>query len=162
VGQGVGASALTQTLTVTPGVAYTVAALGATPTSLSLEVFVDNNLAAPGSAKLRAYQLSPNAGSINVATGSNTLVSGIAYQQASDYLSLSVGSYTFAVNATQINTTLPLSTTLNANTVTSIFTVGMFNSTPKLELVPMQVSALPGLPGTGSDPNAPSTNLEPL
>src|SRR5437868_14711617 len=75
VGQGINAAALNQTLTVTPGVAYTVAAIGASASSLSLEVFVDNNLAAPGSAKLRAYQLSPNAGPISVAAGSNTLVS---------------------------------------------------------------------------------------
>ncbi len=162
VGQGVNAAALNQTLTVSPGVAYTVAALGATASSLSLEVFVDNNLGTPGSAKLRAYQLSPNAGPISVAAGSNTLVSGIAYQQASDYLSLPVGSYTFDVNATQVNTTLSLSTTLKTNTVTSIFTVGMFNATPNLALVSMQVNALPGLPGTGSDPNPPLKNTQPL
>jgi len=162
VGQGINASVINQTLAVTPGVAYTVAAIGATPTSLSLEVFVDNNLSTPGSAKVRLYHLSPNAGPLSMVAGSNTLISGIAYQQASDYLALSTGPYNFNVNATQVNTTLPLSTTLNANTVTSIFTVGMFNSTPKLELVPMQVSALPGLPGTGSDPNAPSTNPQPL
>ncbi len=34
VGKGIGAAALTQTLTVTPGLAYTVAAIGATPTTL--------------------------------------------------------------------------------------------------------------------------------
>ncbi len=163
VGKGINASALSETLTVTPGVAYTVAAIGATASSLSLEVFEDNNLNAPNSAKLRVYQLSPNAGSISVAAGSNMLVNGIAYQQASDYLSLSVGSYTFNVNASQVNTTLSLSTSLKANTVTSIFTVGMYNGTPKLALVPTQVSALPGLPGTGSDPNAvPAGNTQPL
>ena len=90
-------------------------------------------------------------------------MSGIAYQQASNYLSLPVGSYTFDVNANQVNTSLSLSTTLKTNTVTSIFTVGMFNGTPKLALVHMQVNALPGLPGTGSDPNAPQLrNTQPL
>lgn len=163
VGQGIGAAALTQTLTVSPGVAYTVAALGATASSLSLEVFLDDNLATPGSAKLRVYQLSPNAGPVSLAAGSNTLLSGIAYQQASNYLTLPVGPYTFNVNANQVNTTLSLATSLKANTVTSIFTVGMFNGTPKLTLVPMQVNALPGLPGTGSDPNAPPLlNGQPL
>src|SRR5579884_3297387 len=78
VGKGINAAALNQTLTVSPGTAYTVAAIGATASSLSLEVFVDNNLGSPGMAKLRAYQLSPNVGSISVAAGSNTLVSGIA------------------------------------------------------------------------------------
>ena len=163
IGQGVNAAALNQTLTVTPGVVYTVAALGATASSLSLEVFEDNNLDTPGMAKLRVYQLSPNAGPISVAAGSNTLLSGIAYQQASNYLSLAVGSYTFNVNATQVNTSLSLPTTLKADTVTSIFTVGLFNGSPKLALVPMQVNALPGMPRTGSDPNAPSLkNTQPL
>src|SRR5207253_11229919 len=36
VGKGIGGSALTQTLVVSPGVAYTVAAIGATATTLSL------------------------------------------------------------------------------------------------------------------------------
>jgi hypothetical protein len=155
VGKGINAAALNQTLTVSPGVAYTVAAIGASASSLSLEVFVDNNLGSPSSAKLRVYQLSPNTGPISVAAGSNTLASGIAYQQASDYLSLAAGSYTFDVNASQVNSSLSLATTLKADTVTSIFTVGMFNGNPKLSLVSAQVNALPGLPGTGSDPNAP-------
>src|SRR5207248_4199550 len=67
VGKGIGASAITQTLAVSPGVAYTVAAVGTKATGLSLEVFIDNNLVAPGTAKLRVYQLSPNAGSVSVA-----------------------------------------------------------------------------------------------
>ena len=163
VGKGINASALSETLTVTPGVAYTVAAIGATASSLSLEVFEDNNLAAPGSAKFRVYQLSPNAGPISVAAGSNTLVSDVSYQEASNYLSLPIGSYTFDVNATQVNATLSVTTSLKANTVTSLFTVGMYNGSPKLALVPMQVNALPGLPGTGSDPNAKSAvSAQPL
>lgn len=153
VGKGINAAALTQTLAVQPGFAYTVAAIGTQPTNLSLEVFVDNNLITPGMAKVRVYHLSPNAGPVNVAAGSTTILQGITYQKASGYLALPVGSYTFNVDATNLNTTLPISVTLKANTVTSIFTVGMFNGTPKLALVSAQVSGLPGLPGTGSDPN---------
>ena len=163
VGKGIGASALTQTLAVTPGLAYTVAAIGATPTSLSLQVFVDSNLVTPGTAKLRIYHLSPDAGPISVGTSGNSLVQNIVYQQASQYIKLSAGSYTFDVNFSTANTTLPLSATLNANMVTSIFTVGLLNGTPKLELVPAQVNGLPGLPGTGSDPNAlPPSTVQPL
>ena len=154
VGKGIGAAALTQTLAVSPGVAYTVAAIGATPTTLALQVFVDSNLVTAGTAKVRIYHLSPDAGPVTVDASGNTLIQNIAYQQASQYFKLSAGSYTFNVNATTSKTTLPLSTTLKANSVTSIFTVGMLNATPKIELVPAQVSGLPGLPGTGSDPNA--------
>ena len=163
VGKGIGASALTQTLTVTPGVAYTVAAIGATPTTLSLQVFVDSNQVTAGTAKLRIYHLSPDAGPISVNANGTPLVQQIAYEQASQYLQLSAGSYTFDVNTTNAKMTLPLSTTLKANTVASIFTVGLLNGTPKLELVPAQASGLPGVPGTGSDPNAlPTSNSQPL
>ena len=154
VGKGIGAAALTQTLAVQPGIAYTVAAIGATPTSLALEVFVDNNSLAPGAAKLRVYHLSPNLGTLDVDSGGNTIVQGVAYQQASRYHSLSAGSYTFTVDATSTHTTIPISATLKANKVTSIFIVGMLNGSPKVELVPTQVSGLPGLPGTaGGDPH---------
>lgn len=158
VGKGVNAAALTQPLEVMPGVAYTVAAIGATPTSLSLEVFIDNNLLAPSTTKLRLYHLSPDVGPLNLTAGGNTLVSSIVYQQASQYLTMPAGSYTFNVAATTANTVLPLSVTLKANTVESAFTVGMSNGSPKLELVSAEVPGLPGLPGTGSDPHSLATN----
>jgi hypothetical protein len=161
VGKGPGAAVIMQTLAVTPGLAYTVAAIGATPTNLSLQVFVDDNSLNPGTAKLRVYHLSPNLGPLNVTTSGNTLLQNVIYQQASNYLKLSAGSYMLDVSATQSNTTLPLTTTLQANMVTSIFTVGMLNGTPKLELVTAQVPGLPSLPGTGSDPNAIPTNSTP-
>jgi hypothetical protein len=50
--------------------------------------------------------------------------------------------------------TLPITATLNANSVTSVFVVGLFNGTPKVQLVSTQVTGLPGVPNTGSDPNA--------
>jgi hypothetical protein len=164
VGKGIGAAALTQTLAVQPGVAYTVAAIGATPTSLALEVFVDDNILAPGAAKLRVYHLSPNLGPLNVDSSGSTIVQGVTYQQASKYHSLHVGSYTFTVDASSTHTKIPISATLKANMVTSIFIVGMLNGNPKVELVPTQVSGLPGLPGTaGGDPNPiPTPSSQPL
>jgi len=163
VGKGIGAAALTQTLAVKPGIAYTVAAIGATPTSLALEVFVDDNALAPGAAKLRVYHLSPNLGPLNVDTSGSTIVQGVSYQQASKYHSLAVGSYTFTVDASSTNTKIPISATLKANMVTSIFIVGMLNGSPQVELVPAQVSGLPGLPGTaGGDPNSIPTTSWPL
>src|SRR5437868_3862172 len=73
VGKGIGASALTQTLSVSPGSAYTVAAIGTQANNLSLQVFVDNNNLSPGTAKFRAYALSPDAGSVTVASGGKML-----------------------------------------------------------------------------------------
>ena len=73
VGKGIGASVISETLAVSPGVAYTAAATGATPSSLALQVFIDNNLLSPGTAKLRLYQLSPDAGAVSLDTGGNSI-----------------------------------------------------------------------------------------
>ncbi|SRR5258708_3973545 len=154
VGKGIGASALTETLSVSPGVAYTVAAIGTQPSNLSLQVFVDNNFLSSGTAKLRVYELSPDAGAVTVTAGGNTLLSGIIYQTASNYLVIPAGGYTFDVSSPANNATLSTSTALNANMVASLFVVGMFNGTPKSELVTSQTAGLPGVPNTGSDPNA--------
>src|SRR5205085_414392 len=154
VGKGIGASALTQTLSVNPGAAYTVAAIGTQANNLSLQVFVDNNVLSAGTTKFRAYQLSPDAGSVTVAAGGKMLVNGIGYQNASDYLVVHPGGYTFDVNASTNNAMLSTAATLGANKVESLFVVGMFNGSPKSELVSAQTAGLPGVPNTGSDPNA--------
>ena len=154
IGKGIGAAVITQALSVDPGMAYTVAALGANPGDLSLKVFTDNNLLSNGKAKLRVYHLSPGIGSVNVFNGSNMIISGLGYPETSDYLTLTAGTYTFNVTTTQSNVTLPpVSTTLKENTVTSIFAVGLTNGTPQIEFVTAQVQGLPGVPPTGSDPN---------
>lgn len=153
VGKGIGAAVITETLNVQPGVVYTAAAIGSQPTDLSIEVFIDNNFLAPGQAKTRIYNLSPDAGAFNVSANGNTLLNQVSYQQASNYLTLSAGSYNFDLTAPGTNTNLPLTENLPKNTVTSIFAVGMANGTPKIELVPSQVNGVPGVPFTGSDPN---------
>ncbi len=152
VGKGIGAAVITQTLAVQPGVVYTAAAIGSQATGLSIEVFIDNNFLAAGQAKARVYNLSPDAGSFNFSSGGNTLLNQVGYQQASNYMTLSAGSYNFDLAAPSTNTSLPLAMTLGKNTVTSIFAVGMASGTPKIELVPAQVNGVPGVPFTGSDP----------
>ncbi len=154
VGKGINAAVISETLSVKPGVVYTIAAIGTQATGLSLEVFIDNNLLSSGTAKLRVYQLSPDGGSIAVSTQGKTVLSGISYQNASNYLALAVGGYTLDVDSPTNNTTLPVSVTLKANTVTSVFAVGQFNGNPKIQLVSSQVQGVPGVPDTGSDPSA--------
>lgn len=156
VGKGINASVLTQTLTVSPGGVYTVAATGTQATDLALEVFVDDNQLAPGSSKVRIYQLSPDAGSVNVATSTQTLVTGLAYQGASDYLTIPSSSYQFDVTNPSSNLNRSIEAALTANMVTSIFAIGLMKGTPPFELVSTQVEGVPGLPNTGSDPNAPA------
>jgi uncharacterized protein DUF4397 len=153
VGKGIGAAVISETLAVSPGLAYTVAAVGTKATGLSLKVFIDNNLLSPGTAKLRVYQLSPDGGAITVSAQGSILLSGINYQGASNYLPMSVGAYTFDVSSATNNSTLPMDATLKANTVTSVFTVGLYKGNPQIQLISSQVPGLPGLPNTGSDPN---------
>lgn len=153
VGRGIGASAINETLNVSPGVAYTVAAIGSESSHLSLEVFIDNNQLTPGMAKVRFYHLSPGTGAVDATTNGQQIISGLTYQQASSYVAVHPGSYTFNVDVTQPSAQLSVPATLKANTVTSEFAVGIFNGTPKIQFVSSQVSGIPGLPGTGSDPN---------
>lgn len=153
VGKGIGAAVITETLNVQQGVVYTAAAIGSQANNLSIEVFVDNNFLSPGQAKTRIYNLSPDAGAFNVSANGSTLLNQVGYQQASNYLTLSAGSYNFDLSAPGTNTNLPLTEMLPKNTVTSIFAVGMTNGSPKIELVPSQVNGVPGVPFTGSDPS---------
>src|SRR5260370_18415233 len=81
VGKGIGAAALTQTLAVKPGIAYTVAAIGATPTSLALEVFIDDIYLAPGPPKLRGYHFPPTLAPLTVNSSGTPIVQGVPYRQ---------------------------------------------------------------------------------
>ena len=153
IGTGPNAATITQTLSVDPGVVYTVAALGTTQDGFRLQTFIDDNTVKSGSAKVRVYHLSPGTGSVNVIEDGSTVVSGLAYPQASDYLSVPAGAWSANISALNSNTTLPVSATLGTNTVTSVFAIGLVNGTPKIQFVSAQVNGFPGIPGTGADPN---------
>jgi Domain of unknown function (DUF4397) len=155
-GKGASAAVITQSVSVNAGMAYTVAALGTTSSGFSLEAFADDNTLASGMAKVRVYHLSPDAGPVDVAAGGNTVITGLTYQKASGYLAVPPGSYTFKVTATQASATVPVAADLKQGTVTSVFALGLLKGSPKLQFVPAQVSGVPGMPGTGSDPNAPA------
>lgn len=154
-GKGIGASVITQTVSVNAGIPYTVAAVGTSSTGFSLAAFADNNLLSGAMAKVRVYHLSPDAGPVNVAVGGNTVISGLTYENASGYLNVPAGSYTFNVTATQAGATVPVSATLNSGMVYSVFAVGLLKGSPALAFKLAAVTGVPGMPGTGSDPNAP-------
>ncbi len=151
-GKGIGASVITQEVTVNAGVTYTVAAIGTAASGFSLAAFGDNNLVSGGMAKVRVYHLSPDAGPVNVAAGGNTVISGLTYTNASGYLSVPGGAYTFNVTATQAGATVPVSATLTNGMVYSVFAVGLLKGTPALAFKLGAVAGVPGMPGTGSDP----------
>ncbi len=153
IGKGIGASVISQTIAVQGGQAYTVAALGTMASGFSLQVFTDNNMVAGNIAKVRVYHLSPGTGTVNVTTSNGKDVTGLAYPQASNYITVTPGSYTLNITPAQVSTPFQVQATLKPWTVTSVFAIGLLNSTPKLQFVAAQVPGVPGLPGTGSDPN---------
>ncbi len=160
-GKGIGAAVINEMVSVNAGVPYTVAAIGDSASTLGLQAFVDNNLLSGAMAKVRVYHLSPNAGPVDVAAGGKTVISGLTYKNASDYLSVPPGSYTFQVTATQANATVPVQATLQSGMVYSVFAVGLFQGNPALKFVLAAVSGVPGMPNTGSDPNAHSQPAAP-
>jgi hypothetical protein len=155
IGRGPDAAAINQNITVVSGDVYTVAALGTKAQGFKLEVFNDNNQVVPGLAKMRVYDLSPDTGLNSITTNNNQVCGVMSYQDVSDYIPLQSGAYNFKISTAQSSAVIPFSATLNANTITSVFAVGESNGTPKLEFISTKVSGVPGMPGTGSDPNAP-------
>ena len=160
-GKGASAAVITQTVTVNANTAYTVAAIGTTSSGFSLVAFVDTNTAANTMASVRVYHLSPDAGPVDVAAGGNTVISGLSYKNASSYLSVPAGSYTFNVTATDSNTKVPLSESLNGGMVYSVFAVGLLKGSPALTFKVAAVAGVPGMPNTGSDPHATSLAASP-
>lgn len=152
VGKGIAAAALSKDLQISPGYTYTVAAVGATPSTLNLQVFVDNNQVIANHAKVRIYHLVPDGGVANAVLDASTTVSGVSYEQASNYVTMDTGPYTIKVTVPQQNWDDSIPTVLNSNKVLSIFAVGMFNGTPQVQLVSKDTQGIPGLPQTGAQP----------
>ncbi|GCE10966.1 DUF4397 domain-containing protein [Tengunoibacter tsumagoiensis] len=163
-GKGAGAAVITQDVTVQAGMLYTVAAVGNGSSDLGLQAFVDNNTVTNTMAKVRVYHLSPNAGPVNIAAGDKTVITGLTYKTASDYLTVPAGAYTFNVTATTVNATVPVPATLSANMVYSVFAVGLYNGDPALKFVvgTAKGSVVAGMPNTGNDPSIHTSNNETL
>jgi hypothetical protein len=73
-------------------------------------------------------------------------VSKLSYQSASNYLSVPEGMYSFQLAMSQSNTVKTESIAVKANTVTSIFLVDVLGGTSRLQIISIQIAALPGLP----------------
>jgi sortase (surface protein transpeptidase) len=154
IGKGTGAPVVAQKLIVQAGVAYTVAAVGSKSSGFALQVFADDNRMVSGMATVRVYDLSPQSGTVSVAIGTGTFIGPLSYRQASNYQKLAAGQYTFTFSSAQPVFTLSDEVTLKTGMVTSLFVVGVPNGAPPLQVIDVQVKALPRqLASTGSDPN---------
>lgn len=157
-GQPPSAALVNGSITVAAGASYTVAAIGDSSTQPQLITFQDDNTLASGMSKVRVYHLSPDAGLAGVVTGGQTVIPNIDFKQASQYLTVKPGSYTFNLVIQHGSTTVPLNATLQPDKVTSVFGVGMVNATSgsadAFKFVVVSVAGMPtGLPQTGFNPH---------
>ena len=113
------------TLTFGAGTATTVAAYGLVADgSLTATTFSDDNAIAEGQAKLRAIHLSTNAPpQVDIAVqGGDVVVPGLAFPEASGYLTLDAGTYPLEVRAAGDSAAaLTFEAPLEANTVVTAF-----------------------------------------
>ena len=133
-----------------PGVAYTIFSYGTQKTGIKLGMFMDDNALATGSAKVRVYHLASQTGSVDVSANTIALVNGLTYPNASSYVLLPSGSYTFhtaGATSTSVSSTMP------SGFVESIFLINK-SSGKQVQVVTAQEKGLPTLPNTGSDPYA--------
>ena len=154
-GQPASAAVIKQSVMVTAGVNYTVAAIGDTGTQPALVAFADDNGVAAGMTKVRVYHLSSDAGPVSVAAGGQTVISDLAFKNASDYLTVKPGDYTFNVTLKNNGKSVPLTATLTANQVVGVFAVGLASGSgdTALKFITKAVAGVPtGMPQTGFDP----------
>lgn len=157
-GQGKDKAVITQTVEVQAGKYYTAAAIGDASTSPALVAFADDNSVTADKAKVRVYHLSSDAGAVSVATGGNTVINQLSFKEASDYLTVPPGSYTFQVTLLDKNNQQQsLDATLDANKVTSVFAVGLVGGqgATAFKFVPKVAEGVPtGMPSTGFAPQS--------
>ena len=61
------------------------------------------------------------------------MIAGLTYENASGYLTVRPGKYTFEVTAVSVPVTVPVATKLKANTVYSVFAIGLYQGNPPLQ-----------------------------
>lgn len=155
-GQGAAAAVITANPTLQGGSAYTVAAVGLLA-NITGQIYNDN-LAAPaaGKAHVRVIHASPDAPAVDVkVAGGPTLISGLAFPTASDYLPVDATTYNLQVTpagASAVVIDLP-NTALQAGTIYDVVAVGQLANI-RAEVATYTPSAAPhSLPNTGANDN---------
>jgi hypothetical protein len=132
------------------GKAYTIAAVGKLA-NIKAAIFVDNLTApAAGKAHVRVIHASPDAPAVDVKVANGpTLIPGLAFPTASDYLPVDAGSYDLQVTpAGQSAVVLDLKgTKLEAGKIYDVFAVGELANI-KVEVTVTTPAAAPAKPST--------------
>jgi hypothetical protein len=150
---GQGNPTLQTQVTLNSGWDYTIAAVGKLE-NIQARVISDNlNVPGAGKTKIRAYHFSPNAPSVNVGVkNGNNLVLGLAFPNATDYLTVDSGKYNLVVqNASNNEQVLEIpNANLTSNAVQSVFVFGLVGENPALSHVITTDRKAAGTPATGA------------
>lgn len=156
-GQGEAAAVIKANPTLQAGSAYTIAAVGQVA-NIQAQIYNDN-LAAPaaGKAHVRVIHASPDAPAVDVkVAGGPTLISGLAFPSASDYLPVDATSYNLQVTpagGSAVVIDLP-NTALQAGTIYDVVAVGQLANirAEVATYTPASSAAAPhSLPNTGAN-----------
>lgn len=137
-GESVDSAVIDTTATLEAGTAYTVAATGEVA-NISPTIIVDD-LSAPaaGQAKVRVYHFSPDAPAVDVKLADGTtLLSGLAFPDASDYLEVDAGTYDLSVTPAGDDTVVIdlAGTSLQAGNIYDVFATNVVASiTPEVNV----------------------------
>lgn len=158
-GQPADAAVIDATATVEAGNAYTVAAVG--EVANIRPAILNDNLAAPaaGKAHVRVVHASPDTPAVDVKVqGGPTLISNLAFPNASDYLPVDAGTYNLIVTPAGSDTVaLDLSgTALQAGNIYDVFAVGLSgDNSLRVEITTPPAQAAAAAP-TSQQPAQPS------
>jgi hypothetical protein len=148
-------------LTFEAGTAYTVAAYGKLA-DITATVFTDDTTVASGQAKLRAIHLSPSApAEVDIAvTGGDVVVPGLAYPEASGYLTLDPGDYPLEIRAADDTAAaLQFDVTLAADTNFTAFAMDAEDGVQVIAAVDATGTAMPDTAMASPASIVPSTTL---
>lgn len=160
-GQPASAAVIDATATIEAGKAYTIAATG--PVASIKATILSDNLAAPaaGKAHVRVVHFSPDAPAVDVKVkGGATLIPGLAFPQASNYLPVDAGSYDLQVTPAggdAVVIDLP-GTALEAGKIYDVFATGPLASI-KPQVAVTTPAAAPA-PAAGGQPAQLPTTAE--
>jgi hypothetical protein len=160
-GSPASAAVIDASATIEAGKAYTIAATGLVAAIKATIVVDDLSAPASGKAKVRVYHFSPDAPAVDVKLkGGATLIPGLAFPKASDYLEVAAGSYDLQVTPAGADAVVIdlAGTALEANKIYSVFATNVVASIkPELAVsAPVAAASAPAaLPNTAEGETLP-------
>ena len=131
------------------GRSYTVVALSKGSSGLSLQV-MKNGRGVAGDARIRVLNVAPELGTPDVQIGERTIAQGVSFRSATDYVTLSPGTYELAITKPNGgDAILSKQVSLAAGTASTVIVAGSGGSATQAILVQDAAVTPNGAPGTG-------------